>query len=281
MRLILPILFVIFYTTSWAQAILLKGEQVDSIQIMSHIGWYQFDDHGTTKGKTEVLTVTYSNSEKSYIISDYWKEKYKITFEPKTYVRKHKILKNKMGTQINDTLITELLEALSSSENPIETFSKLTDMDLNSFVNEKTILQVAKWYELDWQFKVRYSTKEQNEKFFKGCQSLDTFNVYLNERFDTIAYFIITDFSNTIDIRIVTENFEYKYEGKYSNPVKQPWYHQSKSSKFFAQPILNLNINRTLELILPEDFLLKSTISREALMNDYITWYFERREMKY
>jgi hypothetical protein len=280
MRRVFTISFFLCHVVSLAQTVQYNREQLDTLQIQSHLGAYQFDDIGTTKGKTETLTITYSKEKKNYVISDYTEMKYEGTFKPRSFDSKTKTIKKKIGTVINDTLVTQLTMALTSSENPRKTFSELTDKALSSYVKKKTILEVAKWYNLEWRFKMSYSTREENQAFYRSCQSLDTFKVYLSERFDSTGYSITTDYFNSIDIRVVTEKSEYNFEGQYPKPVKQPWYNKSEST-FFAPSILNFSINRSLELILPNDFLLKSTISEEALMFDYMTWYFERRNMKY
>lgn len=265
----------------FGQQLLFHGQLVDTIFIKSHRSVYQFDDNGTTKGKADIISMSFDHDKNQYVIDRFYRDEYKRTFRPDTIKLETKVFKSEIGKEINFERIESLLTSLSTSVGNQNLFTHVDTTKLKGFLTEKQIRKVAKWYDIDWEFKRRYSTKEENKEFFKGCRSMDTLNIYLSERFDTSGYVMVTDYTNTINIWISTNKAEYRFEGKYPNPVKQPWYNHSDTSQTFGQPILDLRINQSLSELLPKDFLLKETISNEALVNDYITWYFERREMKY
>ena len=274
------ILFILSYSV-FGQQLQFNGQLVDTIFIKSHRSVYQFDDKGTTKGKADIISFVYDSNQNQYVIDQFYRDEYKRTFKPDTIKLETKVYKSEIGKAIEIDRIESLLTSLSTNARNRNLFAQVDTTELKVFINEKQIRKVAKWYDIAWQFKRKYSTKEQNEEFFTSCKSIDTLKIYLKERFDTSGYVMVTDYSNTINIWISTNTTEYRFEGKYPNPVKQPWYNHSDTSLTLGQPILNLKINQSLTELLPKDFLLKETISNEALVNDYITWYFERREMKY
>ena len=140
---------------------------------------------------------------------------------------------------------------------------------------------MAKRHGVYWHFRKRYSTKSENELFFKQCLSIDSLQSYLITNFKSLGYPMITDYSNTINIWISTNQKEYRFEGKYPNHIKQPWFNHSDTTSLLPNSILNLSINNSLLYILPKDFLLKESITNKALIDNYIVWYFEKRGMIY
>jgi len=281
MKVQLIIILTFLSAISIGQQLEFNDELVDTIFIKSHRSVYQFDDKGTTKGKANILSIVFNPSLNTYLVNQYYQDEYARTCKPDTIQLKNKNLINKIEKKISNNDLENLLRSLVED---IDSNSLINQIDTTAFleyVTEKKIRKIAKWYKISWYFKRRYSTKEENKSFFSSCRSTDTLKVYLNNRFDTKGYIMVTDVSNTINIWISTSYSEYCFEGKYPNPVKQPWYNHSDTSQLFATPILNLEINKSLIAILPNEFLLTNTISNEALFDDYITWYFERREMKY
>jgi hypothetical protein len=278
MKILTTLLLTFYISVSFGQQLKFNNEYVDSVFIKSHISSYQFDDKGTTKGHAEKLIIAFNKKQNQYLMTEYIQDQYNRTIEPDTIELKTKI--NKVKTELIENInLTQLLTAVSSNERPLNIINNLDSIELQKFVNEKQIRKIAKQINIDWQFKMKYTTKEENGHFFNSFQSKDTLRIYLQERFDSTGFVMISDYSNTINIWIKTENTKYRFEGKYPNPVKQPWYNHSDSTKVFGKPILNLQINRALMKILPAEFLLKNSISTQALYNDYIRWYFERREM--
>lgn len=281
MKNTLTIILTIFTYSVFGQQLQFNGELVDTILVKSHKSVYQFDDKGTTKGIAEIISFAYDSNQTEYVINQFYRDEYKRTIQPDTINLETKVYKSQIGTETDFEKIESLLTSLSTNVSNQDLFTQVDTTELKDLITERQIRKVAKWYDIAWQFKRKYSTKEQNTEFFNGCKSIDTLKIYLTERYDTSGYVIVTDYSNTINIWISTNKAEYRFEGKYPNPVKQPWYNHSDTSQAFGLAILNLEINQSLCALLPKDFLLKETISDEALVNDYITWYFERRKMKY
>lgn len=281
MKKTLTLILTILSCTVFGQQLQFNGQLVDTIFIKSHRSAYLFDDKGTTKGKEDIISITFDNDQKQYVIERIYRDEYKRTFQPDTIKLDTKVYKSDINKVTDNDKIKSLLKSLSTTVSNPNLFTQVDTVELKDLITEKQIRKVAKRYNIDWYFKRRYSSKEENKKFFKGCKSMDTLKIYLSERFDTSGYVIVTDYSNTINIWISTNKTEYRFEGKYPNPIKQPWYNHSDTSQTFGQPILNLKINQSLSELLPKDFLLKETISNEALVYDYINWYFERRKMKY
>jgi len=281
MKIQLIIILILLSAISFGQQLKFNGELVDTIFIKSHRSVYQFDDKGTTKGKAQIFSITFNPSINGYLVNQYYQDEYSRTCSPDTIHLKTKNLINKIKKNLNNKDLGNLLTSLVEDVNSNTLINQIDTTSFLNYVTNKQIRKIAKWYKINWYFNRRYSTKEENESFFNSCRSIDTLKTYLNYRFDTQGYTMVTDVSNTINIWISTTDSEYRFEGKYPNPVKQPWYNHSDTSQFIATPILNLEINKSLMEILPNDFLLINTISNEALFDDYITWYFKRRKMIY
>ena len=254
----------------------LNLEDVDTIIISSNLGSYQFDDKGTTISKSENLTIIFSEERGGFIINNHIKETKKTTIEPSSINKKSYKQSKTISNNIHDSLIIGLLEAFNLISD-LKRAEYLPEKELANYVNKKSIKTIAKLREVDWHFKNQYSTKQMNEEFFKSCQSIDTLSLYLSERFDTLGYVMITDYSNTIHINVIAKGEKFVFEGKYPNPIYQPWYFHNNETNYKITPILDLKINLILEKILPKGFLNRGMISKEALFNDYINWYFERK----
>ena len=117
--------------------------------------------------------------------SRFYRDEYKRTFEPDTIKLKTKIYKSEIGKNLDFSKIESLLISLTASVEHQDLFTQFDTTELKAMLTEKQIRKVAKWYDIDWQFKRRYSTKEQNIEFFDGCKSIDTLKTYVIERCDT------------------------------------------------------------------------------------------------
>lgn len=281
MKNTLILILIILSCSVFGQQLQFHGQFVDVIFIKSHLSVYQFDKKGTSKGTADIISFTYDSNKNQYVIDQFFRDEYKRTFKPDTIKLETKVFKSEIGKTIEFDKIESLLASLSTKGGKSDIITQVDTVELKNLLTEKQIRKVAKRSDIAWQFKIRYSTKEQNAEFFNGCKSIDTLKIYLKERFDTSGYEIVTDYSNSINISISTQKAAYRFEGKNPNPVKQPWYNLTDTSQAFNRTILNLEVNQSLCELLPKEFLLKETISNEALADDYITWYFERRKMKY
>jgi hypothetical protein len=258
------------------QQLTYKGDFVDTLKIISNSSYYHFDTCGTTTEIYDEYILVFNKEKNNYILSPYQRTEYKFTFKPDTSFRKEKILKQ--GLVVDRLLITNLLKQLEISYiKPTFENIGMANKEFQKLTDKKHIIQVAKWHEADWHFKRAYSTKEQNELIFKGCQNIDTLNLYLSTAFDTSGYVMVTDVDSHFDVIISTKKSNYRFEGKYPNPYKQPWYNHSDKGSFASTSVLNFSINNALVSILPGSFTRLGTLKFEALTNEYIEWYLKRR----
>jgi len=258
------------------QQLTYKGDFVDTLTITSNSSYYHFDTCGTTTGIYDEYILVFDKEKNNYILNPYKRTEYKFTFKPDTSFRKEKILKQ--GLAVDRLLISNLLKQLEINYvKPTFKNIGITNKEFQKLTDKKHIIQVAKWHKEDWHFKRAYSTKEKNEKIFKGCQNIDTLNLYLSTAFDTSGYVIVTDVDSHFDVIISTKNGNYRFEGKYPNPYKQPWYIHSDKDNFTLTSVLNFSINNALVSILPRRFTRLETLKFEALTNQYIEWYLKRR----
>ncbi len=279
MKVQLIIILTFLSAISFGQQLKFNGALVDTIIIKSNISVYLFDIKGTTKGKAQTLSFAFSPSKNAYLVNQYSQNKYLSTCVPDITRQRTKNKIYRLKKRISNKDLENLLNSLLEDIPPNKLINQIDTTAFLNYMNKKQIRKIARWYKVDWNFKRRYSTKEENESFYKRCRSIDSLKTYLQSRFDTRGYTIVTDFSNVINIWISTTDLKYRFEGKYPNPIKQPWYNHSDTSHIFAEPILNLEINKFLTEIVPSNFLLISSISNKALFDDYIVWYFERRKI--
>jgi len=273
------LLFIIGLTISInvsGQQLTYKGDFVDTLKIISNSSYYHFDTCGTTTGIYDEYILVFNKDKNNYILSPYQRTEYKFTFKPDTSFRKEKILKQ--GIVVDKLLITNLLKQLEISYvKPTFENIGMTKRYFEKLTDKNHIIQFAKLHEVEWHFKRAYSTKEQNEIIFKGCQNIDTLNLYLSTTFDTSGYVMVTDVDSHFDVIILTKNSKYRFEGKYPNPYKQPWYNHSDKGSFASTSVLNFSINNALVSILPVGFTGLETLKFEALINEYIEWYLKRQ----
>lgn len=283
MRIILSIIIVIIFTeVVCGQQVEFRGEPIDTLQIYSHSSVYRFDKKGTTKGEAEYFLLVYDKMNNFYRVYSHYYDKYKRTIRPDTIKINTHTIKKYQNKKVPSEDILMLVSSLNKSEKPSEYVNDVDSLYFKTLVNEKQIKKIAQQEGVTFQFK-KNRNSEENNLFFKKCQSLDTLKLYLIECFDiidTMSYMVITDVSRTINIRIITNKTTYFFEGKYPNIVNQPWYDHSDTTNF-AKSVLNLNINFALEKVLPKRFMSLETISMKEIMNLYILWYLERNRMKY
>lgn len=277
-----PILVLIFFSYALiGQQLSFNNELVDTIFIKAHSGSYRSDNRGTTTGEAEIISLIFDTIENHYVIERFYRDKYKRTFRPDTIKIRKKYFKSKVGKSIDSKRIQALLTSLSTKKSCKELLEQIDTTKLKSFLTERHISKAAKWHGVNWHFRRKYSSKKENGEFFKSCQSIDTLKVYLSEQFYKTDYGTVNNAWSIFNIWISTDSLEHRFEGKYPNPVKQPWYNHSAYSSTLAEIVPNLNINQSLYKLLPRGFLLKETITTKALAADFITWYFRRRDIKY
>lgn len=268
-------------TSLFSQQVIFKNQSVDTFIVRSMYTAYQFDEKGTTKGESDVIIYAFDSLHQQYKIYKYYKDNFEATNKPEKLQVKTKKIELKKEYIIDVVKMNLLLSTLTMQVNFNQLYSQLDTQKIKNLLTEKQVRTVAKWYKIDRLFKPKYSSSEQNKKLFNEILSMDSLKVYLMKRFDTTGYIMVTDYSNTFNLYISTKTNRYVYEGKYPNPVMQPWYHHKSKNITESEMIVNLNINKYLHDFLPENFLLKETISDEALVYDYIKWCFQRRSLIY
>lgn len=253
MKLLSIFIGLIISISATGQQLTYRGELVDTLKIISNSSYYHFDTCGTTTGIYDEFVLVFSKEKNNYILSPFQRAEYKFTFKPDSSFMKEKILKQ--GVVVDRQLISSLLAQFEITyRHPSFDNIGMTTEEFFKLTENKHIIQVAKWHDTDWQFKKSYSTKEQNDKVFKGCQNTDTLNLYLATAFDTSGYAMVTDVSDLYRVHIITTENKFYFEGKYPNSFKQPWYDHSDTNNVFPTSILNLSINNALVEILPNNF---------------------------
>jgi len=293
-KFILLALGLLILKTSSGQQLVFRGFPVDSISISSSSGYYHFDKKGTTTGTEDLYLIAFDRKSQNYSVVDYKRISILNTCEPDTATRKVKHLTKDRGRLLSNTLLDSLLTAFNLRFNK-PTFSRIgyDKQQFLSLTDEKHVRNVAKAYKQDWNFRMKYSTKEENALIFEGCQNIDTFDLFLTTRFDTSGYIMVTDVWDEMHVRIKAGEKWFPFEGKNPNPFKQPWYDHSHTDSIpvsgiidsvryyykLPSPIVNLNINKALSNILPHEFHRKNSITFSALTDQYIKWYLKRRDI--
>lgn len=282
MRLLTPIAGLLLTSVVYGQQLKFRGLPVDTIFINGSSGHFHFDDKGTTTGRIDIYIIAFDKTTNKYVVADYKIVSLKGTYKPNTSEQTVKHLSKDNGKVISNTNVDSLLTAFSSKYVK-PTFENIgfDKQEFLSLTDEKHIRKVAKQYKQDWHFKMYYTTKEENNILFNGCQNIDTFNLFLSSKFDTTGYVMVTDVWDEMRVYIKTAGKEFGFEGKYPNAFKQPWYDHSDTSNVFAGSIVNLNINRFLVAILPDKFYRRNTIELQSLTDNYIKWYLQRRDIIY
>jgi hypothetical protein len=262
-----------FSIRATSQQLTFRNESVDTLKIVSSAGHYHFDKKGTYTTLTDQISLVFDSDKQTYLVSSYKRTSNIGTFDPpKVETKEIKTPK----PNINPAAIGSLLIALQNG-NIQPTFDNIgiTSDQFSSLTAPNKIIQVAKWHKSDWHFKKSFSTKEQNEMRFKGCQNKDTFNLYLKDVYEIgqTSYAMVTDVHNTFEIFVITKNNKHHFEGKYPNPFRQPWYEISDKSS----TTINLSINSTLARLLSKQFNNWASLDFGELTNDYIEWYLKRR----
>jgi hypothetical protein len=263
--------------TVFGQQINFRGFPVDTISISSSSGCSSFDHKGTWSGSDCFYIIAFDKTTNNYLVADFMKVSLRGTIKPQTITRKIKHSKQEKGKEILNADLETLFSAFNLKCNK-STFenSGYDKQKFLSLTDDRHILKVANEYKQDWHFRKSYSSKEESKKIFDGCQNIDTFNLFLASKFDTSSYVIVTDVWDKIEVRIVTASKSFLFEGKYPNPFRQPWY--DESAKIPAS-IVNLNINKSLALILPERFYGRNSLVLRELTYQYIKWYLQRRKI--
>lgn len=239
---------------------------------------YTFDQKGTTKGELSKIVFTYDSLLGKYETERYYHEKYVTTLKPKGKKSNRKNRLKGSDNTISSKQLEQLFKAMNQNMESSELIETIDTLAFQNHVNPKRIKKIAKQMDMGWLFKRKYSSPSENIAFFCACQSLDSLKAYLQDRFKTKGYMIVTDYDHSIDLTISTSDGHHRFEGKYPNPIKQPWYDHANTMDRELNTVINFNINWMLLKILPHDFLHLKSIDQKRLFDDYIGWFLERKE---
>ena len=259
MKLKLSILFVFLHSILFSQNFEFEKTFIQEILITSRSGYYDIEK-GESIGHEDFVAYKKDTDTNKWQLIKYLKDS-KNKKEQKTLTNKK---------------IDTFLESFKSSLTNLT----ISDFDISkaqfyNLTTEKKIRKIAKHRKSAWNFKKRYSTKQENEMIFRNCQDTILFNKFLKQAFDTSRFYpIISDAWNIINISLVTDIDTLEFEGTMPNINKLPWYNQS-GDLFEFESILNPDINKYLLSILPNDFLNIGSIKKENLIYSYIIWYLK------
>lgn len=290
---VLPVLFLIG-CSAVGQQLHFRGSPVDTIIVSGLSGYYHFEKTAKTTGREDIFQIAFDRKENDYRVVAYEKIRKTINYEPISEKENISRFSRFEGKKVSSQMLEKLLNAFSSPYHP-PTYQNL-GLDTNTFLgltDARHIRKIAKRYDEGWQFKGAYSTKEENQVIYEGCQHADTFDLFLSAKFDTTGYVEMCDYWDEIFVKIGSSGKYLVFEGKYPNKFKQPWYdHSSTDSTMIPtleegkfkyelriDPVLNFNINAALADLLPDGFFRKNTIEFKALIYQYLKWYLQRREI--
>lgn len=279
MKNILTFLFVVNIGLLQGQRVSFQGSGIDSFIIQSHWAAYQFDDDGTNVAQEHEYVVIFDEDTEQYLVSNHKEIQVESSFENGMVELMEKNIKRSENNLVPRKKIESLVINLNTNKETEDYFNQLDTLQLKKWLSKRKIRQKAKERGEAWYLQRRYTTRLRKNRFYKSCQSIDSFKRYLTERFQKAGYTVVTDYSNAIDIWIVTATGKYRFEGAYPNPVKQPWYQYIKNGSGIPELVLNLEINESLHAILPKGFIHRKEMSVEGLFRDYLSWYFEKRNL--
>jgi hypothetical protein len=260
--------------SSFGQQLFYKDKLVDTLKIASNISGYHFDSAGTTTGTYDEIVISYNGFRKKYLAS-YDRTLYTTTYKPDTQILviKHRWKNKSISSQKLHSLITAFENPyIRPTTNDIG----LTLKQLKRYTTKADILRIAKKNGVGWRFEEKYYSYDSRKVIYDGCQHIDTFKLYLNEVYDSSQYTVVTDYSNTITVKLISDSIQFLFEGKYPFPYKQPWFNKTGEFRYWPKSILNFQINSTLIDILPKDFTNRETIEIRALIDDYLKWYLHK-----
>lgn len=260
----------------FAQQLSYKGELVDTILVTSLNSVYHFDKHGTTTGRVDSFMVVY-NKDYSCYKATYSRTHFTSVLSLDSFFMDRTMVRGNLKIDIDK--VSCLLSQLETGS--IKPDAKTLDIDSNTLsrlANKNRILKIARRIKHAWKFAPAYSWPEENRTFFRACASIDSLNRYLalSIKFDTTyGYIMVTDYSDNYNLYITTTNNSCRFEGKYPNVFRQPWYNFCDKKEAFPAKLFNLNINRALAALLPKKFQNNSSLNTQSLIDKYIEWYLE------
>jgi len=282
---ILIILNFFFASCLFGQQLSYKGLLVDSLLITTYSQKYTYhppiDKQPKLKRRSDYYSIEFNKEKKNYqvannkrifneIILDFRKGDVNLV-ESKKKERKNK---NNIGKVICHEDIDSLINAFTLKyKQPSNTNLGIDSVMLLNYITENKFDENYHWCDAQCYRAKFYTNDEEKKAIINDCRNLDTFNVYLKIMFDTTGFIVSDGDEDEICFNIFASGEVFFYVGKYPNAFKQPWYNYSDMSDGLPAPIFNLDINKYLARILPEEFPIKKKLEISGLFDDYIKWY--------
>lgn len=272
-RIISFVLLLISIETS-AQKLSFKNELVDTVKISSYDGYFHGADQRTTTEFWDEYIICYDSKKDKYVLWTYQRTTYTSTYESEKSYKKIKAIST--SKKVNRKQLENLLFQFENG------YAKLTlensgisKKEVFGLTQKRHVKEVLKRNGKAYFLRKGYSTKEKRDSILNGCKNIDTFNVYLGERFNVSGLTITSSINSRLDVEIITASNQFKYHGQYPNLVIQPWHDFSQKRDSF-RTIKNLKINHALIEILPKKFKNINALKVNELTYDYIEWYLKR-----
>jgi len=270
---ITAMLFWMTQSIVYAQIPVFRGDTVMRIEIYSSSGYYNFKRRANI-GKRDTLVIEHFMSE--WEIENHYRENIIYFLENDSFAIKGKNIKLR-NRRVPHELIDSLLHELNQSYFPANHLHFGFHPDYFE-VSSKRVSSTAKksrWV-LD---KEEYKSKK-SEKVVDAAKMLSDirlFDEFLAVKFDTSSYAMVTDVWDDIDIWVITKSDSFRFQGKYPNTIKIPWYDFNTPEGLFPRSLVNPKINKHLLVILPKGFLRKEQLHLDRIIDQYIEWYLAKK----
>ncbi len=265
----LSIFWILYTGIVYGQQLTFRGQPVEKI----YINGYPISYEQTNCDKIENFVIGYDKNTDSYLINLYRRR----IIDRIQNQEKEELLRRFNGNIIDKNILDSLLTALSTNKPPVFTNINLDSKKFKTLTNKKHIQKMIKIFTGGGHFKI----KAKPSALSKGCQNLDTFNLYLSG-------FLLLDTSNSgnsylnnlTTIAIKTDKGFFYFSSQWQH-FKQPWIEESRDSGKIKiiNYVLNFDINQYLIQILPKKFYSRNTMEIQHLIEGYIIWYFLERKL--
>lgn len=261
------------------QRIILKEKYIDTIVITSSAGHYHFDNKGTSSAQSEHYIITFDSLHNTYIVADHNKVYSTTTSRPESSQDKVNHLKKHKGRVIPKQSLNALTKAFSDTNiKPNFENSGLSKERFLYLTNRKHIHKTAKAYKHN--LELLFLDKEEDKRIFEGCQSIDTFNLFLSS--NEWNHMLLSDYGSSMNVSFIAKDERFLFISSSTDLFNQPWEDASTVDTMNPfNPILNFSINRQLISILPDKFYQLKNLDFPSLTFPYICWYLKRRHILY
>lgn len=270
--LIAVILLWINQSSLYGQIPIFRSDTVLRIEFYSSSGYYNFKKRADI-GKRDTLVIKHLSNE--WEIESHHREDITYFLENDSFAIKGKDIK--LGNrQIPGKLIDSLLHELNQSYYPANHLHFGFNPDQFE-VSSKRVSSTAK--RSHWVLDKKEYKSKKSEKAMDAAATLSDirlFDKFLAGEFDTSGYAIVTDAWDVMHIWVVTTSNCFRFEGKYPNTIKIPWYDFGTPEELLPRNLVNPKINKYMLAILPKDFLRRERLCFDKIIDQYIEWHLAK-----